>query len=672
MSSEGEVLAGRFRLEARLGSGTYGAVWRAYDQARARPVALKVLHRERRGHGTSRARFQREAEILGRLDHPNIVRAFAWAHDDEAPWLAMELIAGAPLSLVLGARADLGRPLLPHEVAHVVGAIADAVTCAHAHGVVHRDLKPRNVLIGPGDAGRVTVLDFGVAKLVDTPQGDATTVGRLLGSLLYMSPEQLRAEEVGVASDVFALATITYELLTLRRPWAVDERGVPLVARDVAVARDAVNNHATVLARISRGPRPSVSPWVTARAAELDQVLHAAWDPQPATRTPDVPTFARDLAGALGLPLGATETLLLDRAEATPTLRLAEPDAAPTSLVPRPASSPTVRLVEPEWVPTLVARPRDPLISSAHAAPLAAIAAAATVRSAQDPASAIGAAVTTRAPLGAAPPATGPEAAATQPVDAQDTAPPGAPPRAPSATVPLAERPPELHTEVHTPTRTDRPLRAPRGRRRWIISAAAAAAALTAVAGLVGPPGAPPAPAPEPAPSAPPAIGVLPGEGRPPEGRPHDDTSTDGHAVAAGAAGPETPPSATPRPAGPTPAADTPRLPRPAASAGARPAVVLASASARPHALAAAPASSPARARTPAHLEALARVARLSESSDAVELAEAAEAIARAARARPGPAAKRVEQRAQAVIMTPSLEELRRLAVALSQVLDAP
>lgn len=668
------MLAGRFRLESRLGSGTYGAVWRAFDQARARPVALKILHPERRGHGTSLARFQREAEILSRLDHPNIVRAFAWAHDAEAAWLAMELVTGAPLSLVLGARADLQRLLLPHEVAHVVGAVADAVAHAHEHGVVHRDLKPRNVLIGPGDAGRVTVLDFGVAKLVDTPQGDATTVGRLLGSLLFMSPEQLRAEDVGVTSDVFALATITFELLTLRRPWALDAHGVPLPTRDVPVARDKVNNHATVLGRISRGPRPSVSPWVTARAAELDAVLHAAWAPSPAARTPDVPSFVRGLSSALGVPLGAAETLLLERAEATPTLRLAEPHGAPTALRARPASAPTVRLVEPEWVVTHVDVPRDvprdgriperaPSTTDAAPVGLAAIAAAVTVRGAHDPASAVGMAVTQAAPLHRT---AAPRAPALEPE-----------PRAASATVPLAERPPELRTEVQERTRAEAPLRARRHHGWAWVTATAAVLSVGAVLGArsSSDPAAVPPPLPTRAVEPAPSVGAARGDA------PSAATSAAPLTAASQADGPPVP---TPVPgdatSSPAPATRVTLTSASHRSPSASPRSELVGERSRPPAVAAdargagpsAPPTPASPPRSAAHTEALTRVSRLSETSDAVELAEAAQAIARAAGASRTDAARRVERRANALIMTPSLEELRRLAVALSQALGEP
>lgn len=681
------MLAGRFRLESRLGSGTYGAVWRAYDQARGRPVALKILHPERRGHGSSLARFQREAEILSRLDHPNIVRAYAWAHDAEAAWLAMELVEGAPLSLVLGARAELGRPLLLHEVAHVVGAVADAVACAHEHGVVHRDLKPRNVLIGPGDAGRVTVLDFGVAKLVDTPQGDATTVGRLLGSLLYMSPEQLRAEEVGAASDVFALATITFELLTLRRPWALDAHGVPLPARDVPVARDAINNHATVLGRISRGPRPSAAPWVSARAAELDAVLHAAWAPTAAARTADVPSFVRALASALGVPLGGPETLLLDRAEATPTLRLAEPAGAPTALVPRPGSSPTVRLVEPEWVVTHVGAPREidaraPSTTASAPVGLAAIAAAVTVRGAQDPASAIGQAVTQPAPKHRATPSS-------PTLDASVGAPPVATEvRAASVTVPLAERPPELHTEVQQPpdlhtevqerTRAEPPLRARRHGWAWATATAAVLSLGAAVGARSWSARAEPA-APTPPPVTEPAatVGARPASNAEAAGATivADTASDDGPRARARApsasAQPPTPASAPPltltsasrRPPATPPKAEPGASPRPRPPAASTDA---------PGARTSAPPADTTPPRSAAHAEALARVERLTEASDAVELAEAAQAIARAAGASPRPAARSVERRAQALIMTPSLDELRRLAATLSAALGEP
>lgn len=344
----GAEIGGRFVLREKLGSGTYGSVWSADDEARSdaagvsedadspglrrRRVALKLLNATRRGHAVSVERFRREAEILARLDHPSIVRAYAWAIDADLAWLAMDQVEGAPLAALVGARAAADQPLTGAEVIGLLAPIAAALAHAHAHGVVHRDLKPRNVVVGPPPRRHVTVLDFGIAKLVDTPAGEATTVGRMLGSLLFMSPEQLGAGAVDARTDVFALATVAFELLTLHRAWALDASGRGLRALDEAVGRDPVNNHTTVAARILRGPRPSACAHRPELPAAVDAVLEAAWAVDAAARPADPRVVVARLAAALGVEDGAGDVA----AEAE---RAAEPQVTAADRRPPPGVS---------------------------------------------------------------------------------------------------------------------------------------------------------------------------------------------------------------------------------------------------------------------------------------------------------------------------------------------
>jgi serine/threonine protein kinase len=175
----GEVVAGRFTIERPAGYGAMGAVYRAMDRLTGAPVALKVLHKE----GSKRnVRFEREATLLAALRHPAVVRyVLHGATPAGAPFLAMEWVDGETLSDRL-----TDAPLSVEDSILVMSTIASALAEAHAHGVVHRDLKPGNVLLADGDVRRVKVIDFGIAR---RPESELTATGVAIGSPGYMAPE---------------------------------------------------------------------------------------------------------------------------------------------------------------------------------------------------------------------------------------------------------------------------------------------------------------------------------------------------------------------------------------------------------------------------------------------------------------------------------------------------
>jgi len=216
---------GHYEILEKIGAGGMGAVYRAHDRKLHRDVALKVLPAELARDPDRRKRFQREAQTVASLKHPNIVTIFSVEEADDIAFITMELVEGKPLSSIIPAQGlsldrffDLAIPL------------TDAVAAAHAKGITHRDLKPTNIMVD--DAGRVEVLDFGLAKLVTpeqtqkstiiTGQDTATQEGHILGTAAYMSPEQAEGKPVDHRSDIFALGIIFYEMTTGRRPFEGD------------------------------------------------------------------------------------------------------------------------------------------------------------------------------------------------------------------------------------------------------------------------------------------------------------------------------------------------------------------------------------------------------------------------------------------------------------------
>jgi eukaryotic-like serine/threonine-protein kinase len=210
----------RYRLQRRLGAGAFGTVWMARDERLERDVAVKILPRERTTSHPP-GRFEREARAAARLSHPAIVTLYEAAVDDEGAYLVSELVRGATLDTLL----EHGQ-LSDRDIVAVALALCDALQHAHDQGVVHRDVKPSNVLVleAPAAAEQVAKLtDFGVARLVG---GDALTrTGDVLGTLAYMAPEQAEGLEAGEPADLYSLALVIYEALSGVNPVAHTRRG---------------------------------------------------------------------------------------------------------------------------------------------------------------------------------------------------------------------------------------------------------------------------------------------------------------------------------------------------------------------------------------------------------------------------------------------------------------
>ncbi|HEX8977232.1 MAG TPA: serine/threonine-protein kinase, partial [Solirubrobacteraceae bacterium] len=200
------VVLDRYVLRKQLGAGAFGTVWLASDERLERDVAVKLLPRERIVGG----RFEREARVAARLSHPGIVTLYEASMDDQGAYLVSELVRGATLEQLL----DEGR-LSDRDIINIGVALCDALEHAHGQGIVHRDVKPSNVLIpdrpsSPAQVAKLT--DFGVARVVGG--NSLTRTGDIIGTLAYMAPEQAEGLEAGPSADLYSLALVLYEALT--------------------------------------------------------------------------------------------------------------------------------------------------------------------------------------------------------------------------------------------------------------------------------------------------------------------------------------------------------------------------------------------------------------------------------------------------------------------------
>jgi beta-lactam-binding protein with PASTA domain/tRNA A-37 threonylcarbamoyl transferase component Bud32 len=233
--------SGRYELTHLIARGGMAQVYRAMDRQLERPVALKVLFPELSVDRTFVERFRREAQAAANLSHPNIVPVFDWGEDDGSYFIVMEYVEGRPLSAVL--RDPQRMP--PRQIATIGAGVAAALAFAHRHGVVHRDVKPGNILITPD--GDVKVTDFGIARAMNTEES-LTQTGAVMGTAAYFSPEQAEGKGVDSRSDIYSLGVVLYEMAVGRPPFTGDS--------PVAVA----SKHVRDMPVLPREANPTVPP----------------------------------------------------------------------------------------------------------------------------------------------------------------------------------------------------------------------------------------------------------------------------------------------------------------------------------------------------------------------------------------------------------------------------
>ncbi|MFI9805197.1 Stk1 family PASTA domain-containing Ser/Thr kinase [Streptomyces sp. NPDC052301] len=306
----GQVLDGRYRVDARIAVGGMATVYRALDTRLDRVLALKVMHPTLAADGSFVERFIREAKSVARLAHPNVVQVFDQGTDGSYVYLAMEYVAGCTLRDVLRERGALQ----PRAALDILEPVLAALGAAHRAGFVHRDMKPENVLIG--DDGRVKVADFGLVRSVDTV---TSTTGAVLGTVSYLAPEQIEQGTADPRVDVYACGVVLHEMLTGGKPHSGD-------------------SPAQVLYKHIHEDVPPPSALVPGLPYELDELVAAA-----AARTADA--RPQDAVALLALVRAAREALSDAQLDALPPQALtADHDNAEdrTSVIPRSLTSPVL------------------------------------------------------------------------------------------------------------------------------------------------------------------------------------------------------------------------------------------------------------------------------------------------------------------------------------------
>ncbi len=297
---EGTIVDSRYKIAGRLGTGGMADVFLAEDQQLGRKLALKLLHSRFAEDAGFVERFRREAQAAAGLQHPNVVGVYDRGAYDGTYYIAMEYVPGRTLKQLIGEEA----PLDPVRAIDLVCEILKAVRFAHRRGVIHRDLKPHNVIVDESDHAKVT--DFGIAR---AGASDMTETGSILGTAQYLSPEQAQGLAVSPSSDLYSVGVILYELLTARVPFDA-EAAVTVAIKHVSEAPVA--------------PR-TINPMIP---AELEQITLWALNKNPVDRPADAEEFLRTLKHARA---AITSGAVTERTATAVSLRRSRPHRPPSN-----------------------------------------------------------------------------------------------------------------------------------------------------------------------------------------------------------------------------------------------------------------------------------------------------------------------------------------------------
>jgi serine/threonine protein kinase len=270
------IIAG-YRIDRAIGRGGMGVVYHATQLALGRSVAIKLIATERAQDPVFRARFERESRLAASIEHPNVIPVYEAGDDDGLLFIAMRLVEGTDLAELLERVGSLE----PVRTVRLIGPLAGALDAAHAHGLVHRDVKPANVLLTRDE--HLYLTDFGVAKHIGAGEG-VTQAGQWVGSLDYLAPEQIRGEAVGASADIYALAGVLHHCLTGEIPYPRE------------------NDAAKLWAHVNAAP-PRASRLRPGLPAAIDEVIARGLAKDPAARFHSAAELAYVCAQALGVAI---------------------------------------------------------------------------------------------------------------------------------------------------------------------------------------------------------------------------------------------------------------------------------------------------------------------------------------------------------------------------------
>ena len=313
----GQTLAGRYKIETLLGQGGMSAVYKATDPNLRRTVAIKLIHPHLASDEDFVRRFEEEAAAVASLRHANIIQVYDFSHDGDTYYMVLEYLPGESLDQRLIKLNNRSERLDVLKSAEFMHSLCSAVAYAHDEGMIHRDLKPANVMITPNE--QVVLMDFGIAKIMGGESHTAT--GALVGTIVYMSPEQIRGEAAGPSSDIYALGIILYEMVTGRRPFQGE------------------NTAATMMAHLNE-PIPDARQYNPSTPNEIIAIIEKALAKNPGSRYQTAHEMAHDLRQFLGISSqvqsgirsGANPTVMLH-----PETEVVQPGFVPVR--PGPASS---------------------------------------------------------------------------------------------------------------------------------------------------------------------------------------------------------------------------------------------------------------------------------------------------------------------------------------------
>jgi serine/threonine protein kinase len=375
LTAPGRLVAGRYRLQSQIGGGGMGAVWLARDERLGRQVAVKqvlVSETDEALAEQQRQRALREGRIAARLSHPHAISVYDVAQEGETPWLVMEYLPSRSLSEVVTAEGVLR----VDQVAQIGAQVADALTATHAAGIVHRDVKPANILIGqgPGLEGLVKITDFGISHA----HGDVTLTqtGQITGTPAFLAPEVAQGYEMGEASDVFSLGATLYTCLEGQPPFGMEDNALAMLHKVAGgtirppVRAGSLSGPLTRMLAEEPDDRPTMAEvrdelarLAAGRSGDTTTVLLARTDLRPSGGRPRTEVFPAGGAAAAGAAVAGAAGAAADAAQAPPLpppptrSSTSSPDAPSSSTAVAPSAADRPSEAPPAAAPPTTDRP---------------------------------------------------------------------------------------------------------------------------------------------------------------------------------------------------------------------------------------------------------------------------------------------------------------------------